>query len=99
MAQLKGDATQYLCVYMQEVRSMARARKLGVLTPVPYFVELETSSIYMEKVDGVSVKHALLNGQLDAAGTCVCMLSWSGLFTLLPLPGDGAGQQPWLLVQ
>lgn len=53
---------------MQEVRSMVRARKMGVLTPVLFFVEQETSSIYMEKISGQSVKQLLLTGDLDAAG-------------------------------
>jgi tRNA A-37 threonylcarbamoyl transferase component Bud32 len=39
-----------------EVRNMTRARKLGVLTPVPFFVETGAASIYMEFVEGKSVK-------------------------------------------
>lgn len=41
-----------------------RARKLGVSTPVLYFVEHEASTIYMELVQGCSVKAALLEGKL-----------------------------------
>lgn len=39
-----------------EVRCMVRARKLGVVTPVPYHVEMQAASIYMEFVKGSSVK-------------------------------------------
>ena len=39
-----------------EVRCMVRARKLGVMTPVPYHVEMQAASIYMEFVKGSSVK-------------------------------------------
>ena len=45
-----------------------RARKLGVPTPVLYYVEHETSSIYMEKVEGMSVKAALQAWSLDEQG-------------------------------
>ena len=53
---------------LQEVRSILRARKLGVPTPVLYYVEHETNCIYMEKVEGVSLKAALQNKQLDEQG-------------------------------
>ncbi len=45
-----------------------RARKLGVPTPVLYYVEQETNSIYMEKVEGMSVKAALQSRALDEQG-------------------------------
>jgi len=45
---------------------MLRARKLGVLTPVVYFVELDTNSIYMEKIAGHSIKHCLHTGSLPS---------------------------------
>ena len=47
---------------------MSRARKMGVLVPLPYFVEMEANSIYMEKVEGHSVKHLLTSGSLTPAG-------------------------------
>ncbi len=53
----------------QEVRSILRARKLGVPTPVLYLVEHEASSVYMERVEGCSVKAALHEGALTADGT------------------------------
>ena len=53
---------------LQEVRSIVRARKLGVPTPVLYYVEHETNSIYMEKVEGMSVKAALQSRHLDEQG-------------------------------
>lgn len=55
---------------LQEVRSILRARKLGVPTPVLYYVEHDAASIYMEKVQGVSVKEALQGKQLDQQGRC-----------------------------
>lgn len=39
---------------------MLRARKLGIPTPTLYAVDQETSCIYMQKVDGVSLKEVLL---------------------------------------
>lgn len=48
----------------QEVRSIVKARKLGVPTPVLYFVEHEASAIYMELIQGCSVKAALHEGKL-----------------------------------
>lgn len=52
----------------QEVRSIVRARKLGVPTPVLYLVEHEASAIYMEMVQGCSVKAALHKGKLSEQG-------------------------------
>ena len=45
-----------------EVRCMVRARKLGVMTPVPYYVEMQAASIYMEFVNGSSVKEVCCLG-------------------------------------
>lgn len=57
---------------LQEVRSIVRARKLGVPTPVLYFVEHEASAIYMELIQGCSVKAALHEGKLTEQGdTCL----------------------------
>lgn len=39
-----------------EVRCMVRARKLGVLAPVPYFIENKAATIYMQCVRGDAVK-------------------------------------------
>ena len=47
---------------------MLRARKLGVLTPCVLCVEHEASTIYFERVDGTSVKHALSSSALQPAG-------------------------------
>jgi TP53 regulating kinase-like protein len=60
-------AVKHVCEesYLQEVRSILRARKLGVPTPVLYYVEHETNCIYMEKVEGVSLKALLQSKQLD----------------------------------
>eukprot|EP00887_Chlorella_sp_A99_P004781 scaffold4.g4781.t1 len=42
-----------------EVRSMLKARKLGVTTPVVYHVDHSLSLIYMERIEGHSVKTLL----------------------------------------
>jgi tRNA A-37 threonylcarbamoyl transferase component Bud32 len=52
----------------QEARSVLRARKIGVPVPALFFVEMETSSIYMEHVAGHSIRHLLQAGSLDEAG-------------------------------
>lgn len=49
---------------------MLRARKAGVPAPALYYVESETASIYMERIDGHSVRHMLQEGLLDDAGGC-----------------------------
>jgi TP53 regulating kinase and related kinases len=54
---------------MQEVRSIVKARKLGVRTPVVYYVEFEANAIYMEKVHGTSLKDLLLSAKLSDEGT------------------------------
>ncbi|KAK9811170.1 hypothetical protein WJX73_007976 [Symbiochloris irregularis] len=50
----------------QEVRSLLKARKLGIPTPVLYDVELEASTIYMERIAGCSVKELLKKGMSPA---------------------------------
>eukprot|EP00798_Chlamydomonas_sp_ICE-L_P015006 gene15006-21074_t len=71
----------------QEVRSLMRARKIGVLVPAPYFVELEANSIYMEQIVGHSVAElmksigksiaamhdgGLIHGDLTTSNMMVC---------------------------
>jgi tRNA A-37 threonylcarbamoyl transferase component Bud32 len=73
---------------MQEVRSTLKARKLGVRTPVVYYVEHEASTIYMEKVLGTSLKDLLLQSQLSAEGTATRMHPFSEGHVGLALPGD-----------
>ena len=53
---------------VQEARSVLRARKAGVPTPTLYYVELDSSSIYMERVQGRSIRHLLADGLLDDSG-------------------------------
>ena len=53
---------------MQEVRSMLRARKSGVLTPCIFYVEHEAATIYMERIEGQTVRDVLLSGTLTQAG-------------------------------
>ncbi|PSC76037.1 TP53-regulating kinase isoform B [Micractinium conductrix] len=50
-----------------EVRSMMRARKLGVHTPVLYQVDHATACIYMERIEGHSLKTLLHNDELQGA--------------------------------
>ncbi|KAI8468099.1 MAG: kinase-like protein [Monoraphidium minutum] len=67
----------------QEARSVLRARKAGVPTPVLYSVELDSASIYMERVEGRSVRHALSDGHLDTAGVSRVMAEVGRLLALL----------------
>ena len=53
---------------LQEVRSMLRARKTGVLTPCIFFVENDAATIFMERIEGQSVRDVLLSGNLAPAG-------------------------------
>jgi len=65
----------------QEARGILKARKLGVLTPVLYFVDDNTSSIYLEKVNGKIVRDILpsmsdeeRNGVLEQIGVAVAKM-------------------------
>lgn len=46
----------------QESRGLIRCRKLGVLTPVLYFIDYNTSSLYLQKIKGQTVRDVLNNG-------------------------------------
>lgn len=48
----------------QEVRSILRARKLGIRAPTLIRVNLEDSCIIMEKIEGLTMKEALLHDSL-----------------------------------
>jgi hypothetical protein len=63
------DATLTMQRLKAEVRCMIRARKLGVLTPVPYFTEVQAASIYMERINGVTVKHVRAQNTPVLGGT------------------------------
>lgn len=53
----------------QEVRSILRARKLGIRAPTLVRVNLENSCIIMDKIEGLTMKEALLHdAMLDKAG-------------------------------
>lgn len=67
----------------QEARSVLRARKAGVPTPVLYFVELESASIYMEHVAGRSLRHLLGDGLLDEQAASKAMAEVGRLLALL----------------
>ena len=47
---------------------MVKARKLGVLCPALYYVDLDMSALYMEHISGKSVKELLFTQALDEAG-------------------------------
>lgn len=47
---------------------MLRARKSGVLTPCIFFVENDAATIFMERIEGQSVRDILLSGNLAPAG-------------------------------
>ena len=61
----------------QEVRALLKARKLGILVPAIYFAEPEASTIYMEKLDAVTSKEALLPGRLDASSKTASKFAYS----------------------
>lgn len=48
----------------QEVRSILRARKLGIRAPTLVRVDLDNSCIIMNKIEGVTMKEALLHDTL-----------------------------------
>lgn len=50
-----------------EVRAMMRARKVGVLTPVPFHVDQVAYTIAMERVAGASVKDIIHKKLMDSA--------------------------------
>lgn len=55
---------------------MLRARKSGVLTPCIFFVEHEAATIFMEHIEGQSVKDVLLSGNLTPnGGSCRSLAS------------------------
>lgn len=61
------DAKLTVSRLKQEVRGMMRARKQGVHTPVLYQVDHATACIYMERIEGHSVKTLLHQGSLADA--------------------------------
>lgn len=56
---------------------MLRARKTGVLTPCIFFVENDAATIFMERIEGQSVRDVLLSGNLAPAGVSASALSVS----------------------
>ena len=48
-----------------ETRSLMRARKLGVVTPTIYYVDTQQSAIYMEHVEGKSLKEHIRAGMSE----------------------------------
>ena len=54
---------------------MLKARKLGCLAPAVYHVEHDAATIYMEEVQGRSVKAAISSGDLGDEGESCCELA------------------------
>ncbi|ORX90440.1 kinase-like protein [Basidiobolus meristosporus CBS 931.73] len=52
---------------IQEARCLLKCRKFGIDTPVVYFVDVENSTIFMEKVEGRTVREALLSSGTEDA--------------------------------
>lgn len=50
-----------LFVSLQEARAMVKARKAGVSTPCLYLIDSSNSKMYMERIDGVTAKHFILD--------------------------------------
>ncbi|EFN57443.1 hypothetical protein CHLNCDRAFT_48645 [Chlorella variabilis] len=69
------DAKLTVSRLKQEVRSMMRARKLGVRTPVLHLVDHVASCIYMERVEGHSIKALLQQRSLAEADLDTLLLS------------------------
>lgn len=62
----------------QEVRSILRARKLGIRVPTLVRVNLEDSCIVMDKIEGLTLKDALLNDRLIDRDSKVSVLEEMG---------------------
>lgn len=59
---------------LQEARTLTKARKLGVVTPALYAVNLMTNSLTFEFVEGPLVKDILLrSGPLPTSGMVVLL--------------------------
>lgn len=48
-----------------EAKALARARKLDVLAPTLYYVDLEGKCLYLERVRGISVKERIFQGRTE----------------------------------
>lgn len=65
-----------------EARNLVRARKAGVLAPLPYQVDLQKSRIVMERIHGVTVKQWLLSSPSAAAYSLVARAIGRGIALL-----------------
>ena len=52
-----------------------KARKLGVMAPVVYLVDLKTRIIYMEHIAGKTMKDILNPAEVDLAGDLIMLAS------------------------
>lgn len=48
---------------IQEARCLYKCKKAGIDTPAVYLVDTDASTIYMEYIDGITVKQRLLDSQ------------------------------------
>lgn len=55
---------------LQEARAMLKCHKAGIKTPLPYFVDYETHKIYMEEINGFTLREKIevLQAQNDNEG-------------------------------
>lgn len=49
-------------IMLQEARCIARCKKAGVSTPTIYHVDTTSSRLYLEHIDGMSIKKYLNEG-------------------------------------
>jgi TP53 regulating kinase-like protein len=56
-----------------EVKSMVKARTHGIDTPTVYFVDGESNTIYMEFIEGRTVRELLTADILDESCTMKCL--------------------------
>ena len=72
------------------MRGLQKAHKVGVLVPGLYMTELEAGTLYMERIQGCSLKDALLAQQLSEAGVVSAahlhVTAWQTLTASLPWP-------------
>eukprot|EP01028_Stygiella_incarcerata_P002537 TRINITY_DN14742_c0_g1_i1.p1 TRINITY_DN14742_c0_g1~~TRINITY_DN14742_c0_g1_i1.p1 ORF type:complete len:224 (-),score=43.11 TRINITY_DN14742_c0_g1_i1:91-762(-) len=55
-----------------EARMIMKCRKLGLDVPTVYFVDLKEMSLFLERVEGMSVKDFLLSSKDEEEGKALC---------------------------
>ena len=61
---------------IQEARCLARCRQVGVDAPAVFFVDLEASRIYMERIEGPSVRDYLVATTAQRPRERVAVFEW-----------------------